>query len=210
MLYADLVPEVATDVPGCPQITIERALRDSCIEFFDQSLAYTIDQDPEPLVPGLSVVELAIPANTRLVQLLRAQAGRFSLERLTRDTLMSIDREWQAETGMPKAVTFDSETSIRLLPAVDRVYDEKLYLRFAVTPTLGSTSIPDRLAERHYRALCMGAKSLLWLMPGRTWSNPQQGVVYRQTFESAIRDARLAESQDRVSAQKQVRLRRVV
>jgi hypothetical protein len=210
MLYSALFAEVLPEVPGCPDITMERAIRDSAIEFFDTTLAYTVDQPSVAVTAGLSVVNLAIPASTRLVQLLRAQIGRRVLERITRDQLMASGVSWQTDTGTPVALTFESDTSIRLLPACDESMTDGLYLRFAVTPTRTSTTIPDALGERYFRELATGAKSRLMLMEGKDWANQQMGIAYRSMYERMMREARLTESQDRIAASKRVRIRRVV
>lgn len=210
MLYADLVPEVLPDVLGCPDFAIERAIRDSAVEFFDSSLAYTVEQDPQPVYAGLDVVDLDIPTGTRLVQLLRAQIGRRSLERISRDDLYSSGRNWKTESGLPVAVTFDSETAVRLLPTADQSLSDSLYLRFAVTPKRTSTSIPDELGERYFREIVFGAKAVLMMSPGQVWSNPQLGLDCRAMFERGMREAKLTVAQDGIAGQRQVRIRRVV
>lgn len=210
MLLADLLPEVLPDVPGCPDFTAERAIRDSAIEFFDSTLTYTVNQDPEPVYAGLDVVDLEIPAQTRLVQVLRAQIGKRRLDRIARDELYHSGREWKTEVGAPVAITMETETSIRLLPIADQATGESLLIQFAVAPTRAATSIPDELGERYFREIAMGAMAQLMLMQGRSWSNLKNGVGYRQMYERAIREAKLTAAQDGVTARRQVRLRRVV
>jgi hypothetical protein len=210
MLYSALTNEILPEVPGCPDISIERAIRDSAIEFFDTTLAYTADQGPVTVTSGVATVVLTIPAETRLVQLLRAQIGDRPLARITRDQLMTVPISWQDDTGDPTALTFNSDTAIRLLPIPNRTMPDPLYLRFAVAPTRISTSIPDAVGERYYREIAAGAKSRLMLMPEKAWSNEKMGVGYRSMYERMMREARLTESQDRISAPKRVRLRRVV
>jgi len=210
MLYTDLNAEILPDVPGCPDLSIARAVRDSAIEFFDTTLAYTVDQDPEPIFAGLDAVDLAIPTGTRLVQFLRAQIGVKPMMQLNRDQLMRAPTKWQTLTGYPEAIVFASETSVRLVPVPDAVTADPLYLRFAVAPTRKSTSIPDDLGERYYREIVAGAKSRLFLMPQRDWSNEKLGMAYRSLYERGMKEARLTESQDRISATRRVNLRRVV
>jgi hypothetical protein len=210
MLYSALLNEVLPEVPGCPDITVQRAIRDSFVEFCDSTLCYTVDQDPQPIYAGLDVVDLEIPTGTRLVQLLRAQIGAVPLERISRDELYALHKNWKTDRGRPVAITSETDTSVRLLPTADEPISESLYLRFAVTPTRASTSIPDEIGERFYREIVAGAKSMLMLMPGKDWSNQQMGVAQRALFERGIREAKLTYSQDRVASRKQVRLRRVV
>lgn len=210
MLFADLIPEVLPEVPGCPDFTVRRAIRDSAIEFFDQTLAYTVDQDPEPVFAGLETVDLAIPPGTRLVQVLRAQIGPNQLDRIAREDLFASGVDWRTERGTPQGITLETETSVRVVPVADADSILPLYIRFAVTPTRMSTSMPDALGERFYNEIVAGAKSRLMLMPQRSWSDTKTGVGYRGIYERGIREAKLTVAQDSVSGRRQVRLRRVV
>lgn len=210
MLYSDLVSEVLPDVPGCPDITIERAIRDAAIEFFDASCAYTVDQDGEVVAAGTDVIDLAIPTGTRLVQVLRAQLGQTPLHQMSRDDLFRSGRPWQTDVGRPQLVTFESDRAVRLVPIADQTLAELLYIRFAVAPTRASSSIPDAIGERYFRELVYGAKSIVMLMPGMVWSNQQLGAAYRDLFLRGVREAKLTVAQDMVTAQRHSRIRRVV
>lgn len=209
MLYSALLNEVLPEVPGCPDVTAERAIRDSAIEFFDATLAYKVDQGPVSLTPNVPTIDLSIPAGTRLVQLLRAQLGRRRLTAITREQLMTSGTAWQTDVGMPTAVVYGTDSSIRLLPIPDRTPEEQLFLHFAVTPSRGSAQVSAALGERYFREIVAGAKSRLMLMLQKDWSNEKMGVAYRNMYERMISEACLTEAQDRIAAQTRVRLRRV-
>jgi hypothetical protein len=210
MLYSDITSETLPEVPGCPDITIERAIRDAVIEFCDSTLCYTVDQDPVSVYAGLSEVDLELPSGTRLVQFIRAQIGRDRLARKSRDDLFATGAAWQTMTGRPSAVTYASETSIRLVPIADTALTEQLYIRFAVAPTRSSTAVVDAIGERYFKEFTHGAKAMLLQMPGQPWSNPQLSVMYRMQFERGIREAKLTASQDAVSGSKRFRIPRSV
>jgi hypothetical protein len=210
MLYADLVAEALPEVPGCPDITVERAIRDSVIEFCDMTLCYTVDQDPVSVYAGLSEIDLEIPTSTRLVQVLRAMLGTNQLSRFSRDDLFGTGKAWQTEKGRPQAITYASETSVRILPIADQILTEKLYIRFAVTPTRASTSVADAIGERYFKEFLHGAKSMLLQMPQQTWTNPQQAAAYRMQFERDMREAKLTSTQDAISGSKRFRIPRSV
>jgi len=210
MLYSTLVPEILPEVIGCPDTTIERAVRDAAIEFCDTALVYTVDQDPVAVTKGLTEVDLDIPTGARLVQVLRVMLGSYELTRMSREDLFSSGRAWQTDTGRPQAVTFATEASIRLVPIADQSLTEKLYIRFAVTPTRAATSVPDSIAERYYLEIVFGAKATLLLIPGQTWSNPQLAMAHRSAFERGMREARLTSSQDGVANNRRFRIPRAV
>ena len=210
MLYSDLTTEALPEVPGCPDITIERAIRDAVIEFCDSTLCYTVDQDPVSIYAGLSEVDLELPSGTRLVQFIRGQIGREQLERKSRDDLFATETDWQTMTGRPSVITYASETSVRLVPIADKALTEQLYIRFAVTPTRASTAVADAIGERYFKEFTHGAKAMLLQMPGQPWSNPQLSVVYRMMFERDMREAKLTVSQDSVAGTKRFRIPRSV
>jgi hypothetical protein len=210
MNWSDFVSEVLPDVLGCPDVTIERAVRDSTIEFCDETLCYTVDMDPVTVFANMDVVDLDMPTGARLVQVLRAQIGPRALGRISRDDLFMSGRSWQTDKGMPQAITFDTESSIRLIPAPDQQLSEQLFLRFAVTPSMGSNSIPDAIGNRYFREIVHGAKAALLAIPGQPWFQPQLASAYRSLFDRGIREAKLTVSQDSVAGQKRLRIRRAV
>jgi hypothetical protein len=210
MLYSALVTEILPDVLGCPDFTIERAVRDACVEFCDTALVYTVDQDPVRIIANIAEVDLEIPTGTRLVQVLRAQIGRLPLERISRDDLFNSGRDWKKEKGRPQAITFESERSVRLVPIPSERLADPLHIRFAVAPTMASTSVPDSVGERYFRDLVYGAKSILLNMPGQPWTNPPLATLCRSLFERGMREAALTTSQDGVTGTKRVKMRRVV
>jgi hypothetical protein len=210
MLYSALVTEILPEVLGCPDFTIERAVRDAAVEFCETTLAYTVDQDPTPVIPNVAEVDLDIPRDTRLVQVLRAQIGRVPLERISRDDLFNSGRDWKNDKGRPQAITFETERSVRLVPTPDQRLAEPLFLRFAVAPTMASSSIPDAIGERYFRDLVYGAKAKLLMMAEQPWANPPLANLCRSLFERGMREATLTVSQDGVAATKRVRMRRVV
>ena len=210
MLYSDLTSETLPEVPGCPDMTIERAVRDAVIEFCDTTLCYSVDQDPVSVYAGLSEVDLELPSGTRLVQVLRAKLGQNKLDRKSRDDLFSTNVAWQTLTGTPSVITYSSETAVRLVPIASAALTEQLYIRFAVTPTRASTAVADSIGERYFKEFTHGAKASLLQMPGQPWSNPQLSVAYRMQFERDMREAKLTASQDAVSGTKRFRIPRSV
>jgi hypothetical protein len=210
MLYSDLTSETLPEVPGCPDMTIERAVRDAVIEFCDTTLCYSVDQDPVSVYAGLSEVDLELPRGTRLVQVIRAQLGRQPMGRKSRDDLFATNAAWQTMTGQPSVITYASETSVRIVPAASDALTEQLYIRFAVTPTRASTAVADSIGEQYFKEFTNGAKAALLRMPGQPWSNPQLSAAYRAQFERDMREARLTVSQDSVSGTKRFRIPRSV
>ena len=210
MLYSTLVPEILPEILGCPDTTIERAVRDASIELCENALIYTVDQDPVSVTKGLTEVDLDIPTGTRLVQVLRAMLGQNQMDRMSREDLFASGRPWQTDAGRPVVITYSSETAIRLVPIADQALTEKLYIRFAVAPLRASTSIPDAIAERYYKEISYGAKASLLLIPGQAWSNPQLAMAHRSAFERGMREARLTSSQDSVASMRRFRIPRAV
>jgi hypothetical protein len=75
---------------------------------------------------------------------------------------------------------------------------------------MASSSIPDEIGERFYKEICAGAKAQLMLMPGMSWTNPQLAQANRVLFDRSIRDSKMWRSRDSVSADRQVRLTRLI
>lgn len=210
MLYSSLTSEVLPDVMGCPDVTIERAIRDACIELCAKGSAYVVQLDPIKVVAGVSEIDLELPTATRLVSVIRAQLGSQTLSPRSRDDLDRSSRDWRQESGMPREIAYESSTSIRLVPEPDQTLSSLLYIRVAVAPTKASTSIPDEIGERFYKEICAGAKANLMLMPGMPWTNPVLSQAHRALFDRALKESKVWRSMDSVGAERRVRLTRLI
>jgi len=210
MLYSALTSEVLPDVMGCPDVTIERAIRDACIELCAQGTAYVVQLDQIRVISGVAEIDLELPTATRLVSVIRAQLGYITLSPKSRDDLDRSSRDWRQETGTPREIAYESSTSIRLIPKPDQTLTSYLYIRVAVAPTKASTSIPDEIGERYYKEICAGAKSNLMLMPGMPWTNPALSQAHRALFDRGVRDSKTWRSMESVGAERRVRLARFI
>lgn len=208
MNYSDLVSDVMPEVMGCPEPTIERAIRDSVIDFCERGMAYRVENDPVALPANVSEVDLEIPTRTRLVRVLKVRHGSKPLDPRTRDDL-DADGDWTDIKGAPTHYTFVSETAIRVVPYPNQSTTDKLHIRFAVAPTRASVAFPDEIGEKYYEIICAGAKARLMRMPSQAWSNTNMAAAYTQIFEKGVNKAKLEANNDKIRAERQVRMRRI-
>ena len=209
MNYSDLTSDVMPEVMGCPEPLVERAIRDSVIDFCERGFAYRVENDTVAIPANISEIDLEIPTGTRLVRLLTVRYGPKWLTPKTRDDMDASGFEWTERKGPPTHYTFMSETTFRVVPYPDTAKPELLYVRFAVAPTREATSFPDDLGQRCYEIICSGAKARLMRMPSQAWSNTNMAAAYTQMFEKGVNKAKLEANNDRIRAERQVRMRRI-
>lgn len=209
MNYSDLVSDIMPEVLGCPSVTIQRAVRDSVIDFFERSLAYKVENDPAKLPSNVQEIDLELPTKTRLIKVLTVRYGGAELQPLTREDMDRLGVDWTTLTGTPKGYTFSTPTSIRLVPYPTTSSNDKAYVRFAVAPTRVGTSLPDELGERYYETICAGAKFRLMRMPRMAWTDANLSAFNGTLFEKGINKARLDSAHDNVRAVRRVVMRKI-
>lgn len=202
MKYDSLVPEVLPDVLGCPDPTIERALRDAAVDLCVRGFVWQVVQGADNLGAGADIIDLEVPSRARLVSVLSVKAGARELTAMTREDLDAVAGDWRTATGL-WGYTWESDTELRLVGVPDAA-TTNVWVRFVVAPTLASTEIPDHVAERWYQPIVAGAKSRLMLMNGTSWWNPDLAAVHLSTFMRGMREARLFAAQDGVNAQRSI------
>lgn len=202
MKYSTLVPEVLPEVVGCPDVTIERALRDAAVELCTRGYAWVVEQGADTIAVDDDEFLLELPSRTRLVGVLSIKAGATELIAATREDLDATPVDWRSSAGN-WGYTWSSGGAVRLVGVPDEARTS-VWARFAVAPTLESTEIPDELGNRWYQALVAGAKSRLMLMQGTPWWNPELAAIHLSTFMRGVREARLFFAQDGVNAQRVV------
>lgn len=173
------LPLVRGRIPGCPEMILENAVRDACIEFCKrtQLLTERVDVDVEagePLVtlfPGSElhwdVLDLR-RANTRLTPLNRQEV---------------IVQDLGLETGQPQYYYLEGDRSLLLLPIPESA--ETLSALVTLRPKDTAQRVHDVLYSDFREVIAAGARAWVRRNHGE-WSELRLEGQDRQLFENAI------------------------
>lgn len=207
MNVADIVPFVAPEVPGCPEVLIKQALVQAAIEFCAETLAWQEIQDPIVLIDKSNELDVEVPRDARIVTVKDIWASNRKLRPVTMDQLFERIPNWQTAEGS-EPVYYNASAdwqTIRIFPIPLDSKRAKITMRVAYAPTLSATTLPDEIVTKHLDGLTGGAKSRLMLMPGRSWSSAQLAGVYRVQFNDQMLKAKIDILHDRVQGSISVR-----
>ncbi len=194
-------PWVSVDCPGVPAVMLDDAILRGAREFckathaieYDGTIASVISQtDYEP----------TLDSNTEIVAVKQVKQGTTYL---TADSLENLEALTSNGADPTKyAVVETLPLSIRFYPSPIAV---KTYnARFAVMPTINSSSVDDKLFEWYRDAIIAYAKYWLMVQPGKDWSNADQAAFEWNRFTAQCSDARIRRSQWRSDLPNQVQM----
>lgn len=186
---SSFTPRIAYRVDGCPDITIEQAVLDSCIDFCERSLILRQTLDPVTTAVGAKEIELDLPANARVSKILKVWINETEIEAASEEevstplALVDSIPDVTSTNSFPGWYVETSPGVVRLYPAPDKAYT--VTVRAAIKPSRSSTSVDDILFENWVNAIVEGALARLYLMP-EVWGNPNLAGVCTKAFMSYV------------------------
>lgn len=207
MNVSDLVPFVAPEVPGCPEVLIKQTLVQATIEMCEEALVWQEIQDPVIVIDKVNEFDIEVPRDSRIVTVKDVWASNRKLRPVTMDQLFERIPNWQDARGSEPVYYNASHDwrTIKVFPIPLESNRAKLTMRVAYAPTISATTLPDELATKYLDGLTGGAKARLMAMPGRSWSNAQFAGIYRQQFNDSVLKAKIDILHDRVQGSISVR-----
>lgn len=184
---SSFTPRIAYRVDGCPDITIEQAVLDSCIDFCERSLILRQTLDQVTTAVGVKEVELDLPTNYRIVKILKVWVNETEIEAASEEEVSTPLAHVDSVPGststnsVPAWYVESSPGTLRVFPAPDKAYT--ITVRAALKPSRSATSVDDILFENWVNAIVEGALARLYLMPER-WGNAGLAAVSAKAFLS--------------------------
>ena len=165
------------DLPGCPIAALDIALRQSAIEFCEQSLAWKAAHDPIAVVSGTAEYDFVPPAEALVHAITYAQFDDDEIQ-VTGETGILI-QNWRTGSGTPKYI-LGGATALTLVPEPD--VDGTLTMTVALKPSPDATGIDDSIFNEFRDVIVHGALSKLMLSPKKPYSDPQLATYHAQQF----------------------------
>lgn len=178
MDIADLVPTVSLELPGCPDMIVERVLREEMANLYRnhalwlRTAAVTLGTD--------GVVVINPPTNSEVHEIRSLRVGYDVLTPLGQGTVNSEEFE---RVGTP-LVTFyrNYNWEVRPYPSEELTAEAVMQLG----PLIDATTIPDTLASRHRTVWAHAVLSRMQGQSGQTWTNLRTASIHAAEFTRLV------------------------
>lgn len=207
-LFSTFLPGILMDVLGCPDILVEREVRNAAIAFCRRSLAWRQQIDPIPVISGTGEYSLDSPIQgARVVKIYDVvlttpqtnPAFAPDVRQLFPKTIQALDAanpgwrypQTQLTSNLPIVPTnwYAQDSPDTILLAGVPALNGSLAILASLVPTMMATGMDAWVAEQHYEAICHGAKARLMAIPQKPWNDPSLSVYHSGEFDKAIAGA---------------------
>lgn len=172
--YNDLLP----DVPGCPLVAMDHALRQSAIQFCVQSLAWRYEHPVIAVHVATDGYLYSPPEQALVYAVLYAEFNEEEINVSTRQDNIRI-LNWRHQSGKPQYILGGS-TSLTLVPNPD--IEGTLNMTVALKPDDRATGIDDTIFVEFRDPIVHGAKARLMLSPRKPYTNAELGTMHMHEF----------------------------
>ncbi len=193
---SDFYPYVLPDIPGCPEITADVALRASLIEFCEKSLIIQRDHDPITVILNKTDYDLEPPTGQLVSKVMRAWYKDTKLDPVAPDNVdaatvyNSLFANASIKKADPRQFLQKDERTITVHPVPKETAANALTLRVALKPTRKATVFDDVLYEDYAEGVAHGAKYRLLSMANKPWTNGPAAANALTLFNAAVNVAR--------------------
>ena len=180
-------PFVLIEAPGAAYPLINQKLCLAAREFCLRTAAWTAWTDPiQATVTTGEVFDFDIESGAELVKVVRATIGTHP--DVLEIPVLTDDREpsmWHQNPHKQCVVHEQGNDEFKLFV---RQLGNPVNLLLAFKPMLTATGCGDVLVDRYADKIALGAKALLQMTPGYTFTNPGLAAENKALFEQAIHE----------------------
>ena len=181
--WAEFYPEVLPFVIGCPNPTVNAALRKAAREFCLSSKAWQESEEFE--ADGLTNrYYFDVTGQTELVQLMSASVGGYDLDVYGAHELPS-DWETRPPTKRELYHLNGEEYLVFPMPTAGQV----VRVTQALRPSAVGNGVGDEVFKLHGNAIASGAAAILLRMPRQAWTDLEQAAICKAEFDTGVHTA---------------------
>ena len=180
MKYLDIAEYVRTEAHGAPDFIVERAIRESAVEFCVKTDVYRLEPESVQVTVGIDEYDLTIPSGTELNHIIDVYRGNRTLQPVSYSRLLEVKGDGST-TGQPRCYSQLDNTVFYLAPIPSKA--ETLSVLYSVKPTPTSTSIPDTIGKEYRETIVHGAIYRLQMMSGQPWMNMNGAQANKSLFD---------------------------
>jgi hypothetical protein len=179
--FSELTSEMLSESGGCPEMILERQLRNISIDFLTQTELWQ-DRRVIPTVNGVGDYALNASDDESILKLTYCAVN-------DKELLQSVPQRTFPAHGTPHWY-FLRDNSLNLRP-FDQLKGD-IEVEVVLIPNFRAVGIPEEVGARYAEALQKGALAKTLLMPGTPWYDPKAASIYMDLYSRATYEARRA------------------
>lgn len=183
MKYSDLNLYVRPEVQGCPDFLIERAVRDTVIDFCRRTDVYIPEPEFITIIGGVNEYSVTLPTGTELNHIIDVFDNQTALQPISYNELLRRLGD-ETERGKPKYYSQRDNAEFFTAPIPND--NDTFRVVYSVKPTATSTSVPDTIGREYREALVHGTLFRLQMMAGHPFTNPNLAAANRDIYEREV------------------------
>lgn len=196
--WEDYLLEVLPDTPGCPVQVAENAIRNSAIEFCNESRVWRDRPDDVPVTQGTSVYPIVTPANSEMIALHRVKHADESTPMFTIPTIHLDQARLSTTQQRPRWFNQPTPATVEFFLVPDATYTIELWA--ILKPTKDATEGEDFLFDDWLEPIAHGAKARLKAMAARPWGDKSMIQFHRRLFINGWVEARIRDAKSNVAS----------
>ena len=183
MKYSDFSLYVRPETQGAPDFLIERAIRDSAIEFCKRTGVYIPEPEQVSVISGINEYEVSVPTGTEMNYITDIFADQTKLQPVSFNELLEKLGD-ETQRGTPRYYSQRDNSSFFVAPIPSTA--DTLRVLYSLKPSSTSTSIPDFVGKEHRETIAQGALYRLQMMPDQPFTNPGAASMNKQLFDKEV------------------------
>jgi hypothetical protein len=195
-LWSDFYDLMMPNLPGCPLMMMDNALRQSAISFCEQSLAWRWEHPGIPIVAGTGAYAFTPPVGAVVDSIIHAALDDEEIESQPGESDIAIT-DCRNQSGVPRYVLGGS-AAVTLVPAPNAA--GTLTMAVALKPSPASTGIDDSQFDEYREAIIHGGLARLMLSPKKPYTHMQLAAYHQQQFSIKTAAAGLRASRSHTRA----------
>lgn len=180
----DFLPYIRMYAPGVGDPAAFFGIRQAAIEFCERTRIWQFEDNWNVAADDCEGV--LAPAGADIHEIDKVWFNGVELRKVTPQWMDEFVSNWRSgnekPTGQPSYVTQTAPNSIILVPFGSGSVKVSLYLK----PSQDCDQLPDFLVDQYREAICMGALARILLIPNQSFTNPDMGVAFGQSFQSKL------------------------
>ena len=187
---------VLPDVSGCPEISVDIAIRAAVIDFCEKSLVIQRDHDPITVLVGVIDYDLEPPTNNVVTKVMRVWFKNLELQAMAPDNVYHAEIYNNLFVGAnvnqsePRFYLQKDSRTVTIYPIPKETATNALTMRVAYKPTRTAQIIDDSIFEDYAETIAYGAKYRLLSMASKPWTNGPAAAAAMTLFNSGVNVAR--------------------
>lgn len=179
MLLRDVIEDLYTRTPGAPDEMLMAAYRDAVRRFLRRVNAWV--EESTTWTQGATTAEYipTVPSGSEMHDFRDAKVATTEIERLSRD--QAVARGWP-DTGTVRGARLAETDKLVLMPDPGTDVSAELTASLVLRPTRSALEIPDFLVKEYGDVFEYGALSIVYSVPGQTYSSMNAANFYREMF----------------------------